>query len=312
MKKIIAAFLVLLMLAVPVMAQPTITSAAPKIKAYVILGKGIAASPSDPMDFKIVKVGIGRVITVNGTDMAVGILVADEERYRLREIVIEEGHATGNIYSKDGEVGSFDVSSVMKGDTEIWAGEMKLNGDTYHLYVIEGVRQIKAGELRDKVVEYCNNNEDANCKGRLANYCENNPDDSRCKALFRAYCLRENNMDDTRCRVAFRNWCEEHPENKHCVPFALNRAKVYCEEHSDSNLCRRIATNVVDYCKDNPDNEGCLRVRELVRERPELLKKISTLRNRLHDLRVNATLESAELTNNTVDAPVLSADVGGD
>ena len=209
MKKTILGLFVLSLLATAVIAQeatPTLISAQTvSVNAYVVLGRGIAANPDDPMDFMIVKIGIGKVRS-STANMTIGVLKLDEELYRLRDVAVADGQATGNIYKDDAEVGSFDVASVMKGDTEIWAGTMTL-GTSYNLYIIEGVRPIKASELREKVVEYCNANEDANCADRLTNYCQNNPDDTRCRALYRAWCLRDDNMDDTRCRYEFRNWC---------------------------------------------------------------------------------------------------------
>jgi len=178
---------------------------------------------------------------------------------------------------------------------------MELNDKDYNVYVIEGVRPIKAGELKEKVSDYCKNNPDANCAGKIEDYCNNNPEDNRCQALFRAYCLN-GNMEDTRCRQAFINWCKENPENKHCVPFALKWAKNYCEEHSDSNLCQKIATNVADFCKNNPENEGCITVKQIVAERPALLSKIQAIRGKIAALKINATLNTT---------PVVSSDVEG-
>ncbi len=280
MRNIVLAIIVLSLLAVPVAAQ---TVATPGIKAYAVLGKGIAASQSDPMDFMIVKFGLGRVVTDEGNETVLGVLIADDVKYRLKEVTIEEGHASGKIFSGE-EVGSFDVSSVMKGDTEIWAGTMELNDKDYNVYVIEGVRPIKAGELKDKVADYCRENEDVNCTSKVEEYCQSNPEDSRCKALFRAYCLK-GNMEDTRCREALREWCKNNPSNKVCVPLELNWAKNYCEEHSDSILCQRIANATANLCSQNPDNEGCITIKQLLEERPGLLAKAATLRNRIVNIR---------------------------
>jgi hypothetical protein len=289
MKKIIAALLVLSILAVPVVAQLShaqVTSTV-KLRALVVLGKGIASNPGDPMDFMILKFGLGKAAAGNRT-LTVGVLVADDQRYRLRDVVIEEGHATGNIYDNGTQVGSFDMSSVMKGDTEIWAGTLTLGGQSYNAYVIEGARKIRPAELRERVVEYCNNNEDANCRERLQNYCENNPEDLRCRALFRAYCMKADNMDDTRCREAFRNYCAENSSDSKCVPFELNRSRSYCERESDSNLCKKIGDRVADFCTNNPDNEGCAVVKKLIQERPQLLQNIQNLRDRISNLRTTA------------------------
>jgi len=303
MKKIIAILIVLSLLVAPVMAQsPTVTSAGRvKISSLIILGKGIAASQSDPMDFMIVKLGIGKVTTPNGTELSTGILKTDDEKYRLRNIEIDDGHATGDIYGNGSKVGSFDVSSVMKGDTEIWAGTMDLNGKTYNTYVIEGARPVRPSELKDKVANYCKENPgDQNCK-KVANYCQNNPEDARCKALFRAYCLKTN-MEDTRCRQAFADWCKKNPTNKYCVSFELKRAKAYCEEHSDSVLCERIANRVVNFCKAHPDNDGCLRAKEVIENNPRLLQRAHKIRSALSGLRTNAqVVASTEIESTDVE-----------
>lgn len=313
-KKILAALIVISLVAVPVAAQTTATGAntAPKIRAFIILGKGIAASPSDPMDFMIVKFGLARFLLPNGTEVARGILKLDEEKYRLREVTVEDGHASGKIYSNGTEVGSFDVSSVMKGNTEVWAGTMELNGNAYNLYVIEGSRPIKAGELKEKIIEYCRNNPDENCKGKIYNYCMNNPNDRRCRALFRAYCLR-GHMDDARCREEFVKWCNEHPDNKYCVPFVLKRARVYCEKHSDSVLCRKIAQRVVNYCRENPDNAGCAEVKRVIKERPKLFQRLKQIRARIQALKVTApAVETPNVTKTEALSLPLSSEVGGE
>lgn len=290
----IATLLVLSMFVVPAFAQISVISAqSVSIRSYVILGKGIAASPTDPMDFMIVKFGLGKVrYAINDTEAMIGVLKLDDESYRLREVVVEDSKATGKIYSNSSEVGSFEVSSVMKGDIEMWAGTMTL-GSTYNLYVMEGVRPVRASELNEKVVEYCNTAEDANCRDRLGNYCENNPEDTRCRALFRAYCLKDDNMDDTRCREEFRNWCSENPTNANCIPFELQRAKSYCEENSGSNLCNAIATKVANFCANNTENIGCGRVKEMVQAAPTLLKNAQALRTRITNLRTTAVAATA-------------------
>ena len=286
MKKIMAILIALSLLVVPAMAQNT---SGVKIHSLIILGKGIAASQSDPMNFMIVKLGIGKATIPNGTEISTGVLKLDDEKYRLRNIEIGEGEAKGRIYQNESNVGSFDVSSVMKGDTEIWAGTIDLNGKTYNTYVIEGARPVRPSELKDKVANYCKENPgDQNCK-KVANYCQNNPEDSRCKALFRAYCLKTN-MEDTRCRQEFANWCKENPANKYCVSFELKRAKAYCEEHSDSILCKRIANKVVDFCKANPDNDGCLRAKQVIQDNPRLLQRAQDIRSVLSNIKTNVSV----------------------
>lgn len=290
MKKFILAILAVSLLAVPAVAQ---TSVNPGIKAYAILGKGIAVSTSDPMDFIIVKFGLGRVVTNDGNETVIGVVIADDERYRLREVNIEEGYAEGEIFYGGDNVGSFELTSVMKGDTEIWVGDFRIGGIIYNLYLIEGVRPIRAGELKEKVADYCRENEDANCAGRIEEFCQNNPEDSRCQALFRAYCLK-GNMEDTRCREAFRNWCKENPANRLCIPFELQRARRYCEEHSASMLCRAIANEVADICENNPDNEGCVTVKSLLEDNSRLFRKIGAIRTRIISIESQSVNETEE------------------
>ncbi|UCG95700.1 MAG: hypothetical protein JSV92_01460 [archaeon] len=299
MKKILAAFFVLLMLAVPVTAQST---ASYRIGAYLLLGKGIASSPDDSMDFLIVKIGIAKLVADNETEYGAGIIKVDEEKFRLGDIETEEGYIEGDIFENGTDIGYFDLTSVMKGDTEVWAGEMIFRGTRYNLHVIQGTRPIKAGELKDKVASYCSNSTDSNCREKIQDYCKNNPDDSRCRALFRAYCLR-NNMDDMRCRQAFAEWCEDNPENKYCVPFALQRTRKYCEMHSSSRICRAIASDAADFCEENPDNEGCLEIQQLIEDYPRLFRKISSLRNKILEIDTRAGLSTSDVT---------SADVEGD
>ncbi len=288
-QRTVLTLLVLSALAVSVSAQPFGAHAsAVKIRTLAVLGKGIAANPSDPLDFMIVKFGLGIARAGNET-MALGVLVLDDSKYRLRDVTIEDGHATGNIYSNGTQAGSFDVSSVMKGDTEVWAGTMTLDGKTYNVYVIEGVRPVRASELKEKVADYCREHpQEPECRNKVQEYCKNNPEDARCKALFRAYCLKGDNMKDLRCREAFREFCEEHPANARCVPFELRRAKSYCEKYSDSNLCRKIGTRIAEFCKEHPDNEGCAAVKQLVAARPKLLQNIQEIRERIRNLRITA------------------------
>lgn len=284
------------------MAQPAASEV--KIRALVVLGKGIAASTDNPMDFLIAKLGIGKVIyNLTGTqeNKTIGILKLDDELYRLRDVVVEEGHAAGKIYKNSSEVGSFDISSVMKGDTEVWTGTLSMN-KTYNMYLIEGARPTRASELKERVVEYCNKTEDDNCRERLGRYCEDYPDDSRCKAIFRAYCLKADNMDDTRCRQEFSEWCQKNPANQYCIPFVLNRSKTYCEQYSDSTLCRKIANTAADLCVNNTSNEGCAKLKQIIQTTPKLLQKIQSIRNRISNLRINVS---------SIHGVATSSDVGG-
>ncbi|MCD6367834.1 MAG: hypothetical protein J7L45_01985, partial [Candidatus Aenigmarchaeota archaeon] len=116
----IAMSIVLIAILMPMIVQ---AQTGPKIRSLAILGKGIAASPDDPMDFMIAKFGIGEFSAGNHT-FRTGVLILDDVKYKLRDINISDSRAIGNIYLNNSKIGSFDVSSVMKGDTEIWAGTL--------------------------------------------------------------------------------------------------------------------------------------------------------------------------------------------
>ncbi len=250
----------------------------PVISALGVMGKGIAVSPGDPMDFMIAKIGIGAVkLTIDNKvkRVAIGVLILDDEKYRLKGVSVRDGQATGDIY-KDGEnVGSLDMASVEKGDIVVWAGTMELDGSTYHIYIMEGVRKIRAPELRDKVADYCRNNpDDTNCLNKVEDYCGNHPNDARCKAIFRKYCIAGKNMDDMRCREYVKDYCSENPNLSECVTMGIERANVFCVKNPDSSLCRKIDNRLVEFCGNNPDNEGCIRAKEIVMNRSQVLNRI--------------------------------------
>lgn len=300
LKKTIIVLLVLMVMAIPAVARTAAaqSSESYRISSYTILGKGIASNPDEPMDFRIVKFGIAKLVGDDETEYA-GILKVDEEKFRLKDIEMEDVYIEGDIFENDSDEGFFDLTSVMKGDTEVWAGEMIFKGTRYNLHVIQGNRPIKAGELQEKVSDYCQDNDDANCRDRVQDYCKNNPDDSRCKALFRAYCIR-GNMDDMSCRQAFGEWCEENPKNKYCVPFVLQRSERYCQYYSSSRLCRNIALNAADFCEDNPGNEGCIEIQEMVEDNSKLFKGISSLRNKILEIDTRGGLRTSDVTSSDV------------
>ncbi len=278
------------------------SSTRPVLNALGVLGKGIAVSPDDPMDFMLVKLGLGAVkVTVDGEvrRAAIGVLVLDGVKYRLKSVSVADGQATGDIYDNGSQAGSFDVSSVMKEDVEVWAGEMELNGETYHLYILEGARRIRAQELGDKVADYCRNNpDDTNCRDRVESFCESSPEDSRCKAIFRKYCIAGNNMDDVRCREFVRGYCEENQELSECVTLGVKRARSYCDEHPNAALCGKIEDRLVNFCRNNPDNEGCVRAKELVKNRAQVLSRLNQhVTKTLAELRSTAAEGAPSLTN---------------
>ena len=91
-------------------------------------------------------------------------------------------------------------------------------------------------------------------------------------------------MKDIRCREEFANWCKNNPTNRYCVPFELNRAKKYCEVHSESILCKRIGDKIVNFCKNHPDNPGCAVVKQTVINNPRLLERAQAIRNRIREI----------------------------
>jgi len=272
----------------------SVSTTRPVLHALGVLGKGIAVSPTDPMDFMLVKVGLGAVkVTINGEvkKAAIGVLKLDGEKYRLKSVSVVDGRATGDIYKNGSKVGDFDIASVMKDDIEVWAGTMNLDGQTYHLYVIEGARRIRAPELREKVAEYCRNNpDDTNCRDKVEEYCQNNPEDARCKALFRKYCIAGRNMDDVRCREFVKDYCKENQNLRECVTLGIKRAKRYCDNNPDAPVCRKLEDRLVNFCKNHPDNEGCVRAKELLKNRVQVLNRIKQyVTKELSDLRTKAS-----------------------
>lgn len=269
-KAVLIAVATMLVLAVPVFAQNLGSQNMFKtqIKTFGILGKGIASLPSDPLNFKIVKAGVGTVrMTVldQQTEITAGVLYLDEQRYSLKNIVIGNGSATADIYLNDTQHGSLSLTSVIKSDTEIWAGTVTVDGTSYNTYILGGYRPIKANELKEKVSEYCSENStDPKCGGNIQNFCENNPTDTRCLALFKAFCLRKNNLDDSRCRQYMLTWCKDKSETEDCRAFAIERTGAYCTSHSGTPVCnaieqkiRNFATVQNNYCAKHANSIGC-------------------------------------------------------
>jgi hypothetical protein len=251
-----------------------------KITTLAILGNGIAVSPSDAMDFKMVKIGIGTVraeLLAETTSLTVGVMLLDEDRYKLKDVVIADGKASGNVYSTDDSgtgtmVGSFGVASVMKGNLEVWAGTLTISGATYHLYVMQAHRQVKPVELKEKVADYCQNNpDDTNCRDKIGDYCQNNPDEERCQKLFMAHCVQGSNLDDSRCREFMNRYCEANPEIEDCGVFAYQRSRQYCEENPGSNLCVKINAEIVEFCSVEPNHEKC---RDFCAKYPERCREV--------------------------------------
>jgi hypothetical protein len=287
MKKVFAGTVILLvagMLVMPVIAEELGAQrrlvARPRIKTIGILGKGLAISQTDYKDFKIVKFGIARVITSlagEESELSVGVLWVDDDRYKLKNIVIGNGSASGDIYLNDTKVGSFEVSSIMKGKIEVWVGTLTINEETRHVYVLEAPRPIKPREMGENLFDFCKEHpdrckkllkgigaaycektpEDVSCREKIKNWCQDHPKDERCLALFRNYC--KFHLDDTRCREEFKEYCEEHPDEEKCKFFELKITEKYCEKHPRDKRCLKIARKrLIEYCTDHPTDPACI------------------------------------------------------
>jgi hypothetical protein len=129
------------------------------------------------------------------------------------------------VYDNETLVGSISLTSYPKGDTEIWAGTLTLNGTAYNAYVIQAKRVAKPLEKAENVKEYCTNNPekckavmkavgqilcdpstDGNCRDKIKTFCEAHPDDSRCKNLDLAFCAL--NLNDSTCRQQIIQACQ--------------------------------------------------------------------------------------------------------
>ncbi len=239
MKKIWAFISVILILAIPAMAQQNIGSQSvlrPRIKVLGVLGNGIAVSSNDPMDFEVVKAGIATVrirVLDEFRNIRVGIMYIGDERYKIKNIVMGNGSISGDLYKNDSQVGSFSIDSYLKGNTEIWAGSLKINEDSYNLYIIQAHRKPKTIEVVENIVDYCKNNplkckatikavgkqlcdnpSISSCRDKIKNYCEAHTDDKRCKALYLAYC--KYHLKDSRCREKIIEYCKNNPKAAIC------------------------------------------------------------------------------------------------
>ncbi len=263
MKKIFAVLAVLLFV-MPVFAQGQLsaqtTAPRPVIKKLAVLGKGIATNPADLMDFKIVKIGIGNIkVSLLGeeTELMVGVLFLDDDKYKVKDIVLGNGSIEANLYSGDEKVGSISAESVEKGDTEVWVGTIDVSGATYNTYILGAIRKVRAVELAENIHSFCElypakcvavakgignrycekNPKDPSCREKIKTFCKNNPDDQRCKAIFKEYCI--DNLDDARCRYALRVYCKNHPDEERCKIFLVQTTEQYCLKNPQATVCRK-------------------------------------------------------------------------
>ncbi len=289
MKKAFILGIIVLMFCATVIAQPQLPK--PKIKKLWILGSGLVISPSDPKVFKIAKFGLAKItVSLAGeeTDLKVGILRFDNETYKIKDITVGNDTANGTIYSNNTQVGTFELSSVIKNKLVVWVGTFTINDETWNAYFMEAPRKVKPIELAEHVStfckehpekckryikgigpEYCEKNpEEPSCREKIKNWCKDHSTDTRCIALLRNYCRF--NMDDIRCREEFREYCSKHPEDEKCKYFELKITEKFCEKHPLDRKCLALEKKrIVEYCLDHPNETKCqqFRIAKEFRER---------------------------------------------
>jgi len=241
MKKLIALLLMTLLVA-PVASQPlTAPLQKPRIRTIVALGKGIAVSKEDATDFEIVKLGIARVrmSLVNETrELSVGVLWVGDNRYKVKDISLENDTVEANVYSNNTLVGKLAITSVVKQKETVWVGELEIGEKKYTVYILEGVRKFQPVEVKESISEYCEEHpvkcaqiakgiatqycsaekaQTESCREKIVEYCKDHPNDQRCVALKRAYCVLH--PEDMRCRFEMRDYCLKHPNDEKCKGF---------------------------------------------------------------------------------------------
>jgi hypothetical protein len=221
------------------------------------LGYGLAVLQSNPMEFELIKIGVAKV-SVGLTEedeeiISLGRLYFGETKYKLKEVVIGNGTATANIYDmNDTQKGSISLTSYPKGDREVWAGTMALNGANYNVYIIQAPRIWKPLEKAEKAFEYCKNNPDK-CKAAM-------------KAVGQILCDPETN---TSCRDKIKSFCEQYPDDSRCKALKLG----YCKLHMENADCRN---ELMQECKKNLSEEACDKLGEIYQKfaenKPEVAK----------------------------------------
>ncbi|MEM5776855.1 MAG: hypothetical protein QXJ06_00205 [Candidatus Aenigmatarchaeota archaeon] len=278
MKKYVLVALVLLSIALVAaqdlgMQQLRINAGRPVIAKIGALGKGIAISTTDPLDFKIVKIGLVQV-KMNVSEQVIvtnrGLIWLDDTKYQLLNATVTQNTISADVYLNNTLIGNLNLVLVQKNETSLWAGKIEISDKEYNVYILEGKRGFEKTEMGLKIKEFCNENDqncnqiakgignrfcekinDPSCREKIAEFCEQNPNDTRCTAVLRNYCA--NNTDDTRCREMLRGVCKENPADTRCLNF----------------------------CQDNP--EACkIQIRQEVKERlKEKLQEIKENRGKM-------------------------------
>ncbi|MEM5799911.1 MAG: hypothetical protein QXZ43_04590, partial [Candidatus Aenigmatarchaeota archaeon] len=113
----------------------------PIITKIGALGKGMAISITDPLDFKIAKIGLVQVqVNFSGQilNRDTGLLWLDEEKYQLKNATIEKSAVSADVYLNGSLIGIVNLALVQKNDTPIWVGKLSINSKEYNLYLLEG------------------------------------------------------------------------------------------------------------------------------------------------------------------------------
>ncbi len=220
----------------------------PEITKIGAVGKGIAVSTSDPLDFKMVRLGLVEVqVNFSGQiiNRQTGLIWLEDEKYLLKNASIQQSAVSADVYLNNTLVGNINLVLVARNDTDVWVGKLVLNGKEYNVYLLEGNRGFEKQEMKQKIKQACSDDDenctqiakgignrfcekvnDTSCREKIAEFCEQNPNDQRCQAIMRGYCA--NNTEDTRCRLMLKQVCKNNPADSRC----LN----YCQENPE--LCK--------------------------------------------------------------------------
>lgn len=129
----------------------TATAYAVEINKVHFLGKGIVVNPTEATDFKLLKVVVATVdIPEFDETIGVGLFMLDDKKYKVRDITIDESSASGDVYEDKTAVGTFEVTKIMKADTEIWAGSLTIGDTKYYMYILGAPREFNAKETGTK------------------------------------------------------------------------------------------------------------------------------------------------------------------
>ncbi|MBI5229220.1 hypothetical protein HY991_03855 [Candidatus Micrarchaeota archaeon] len=122
---------------------PLVYSGKPVIRSLHVIGKGIAVSPTNAMDFKIIRIIAGKVIVKTDNNSVVlkplGLLFLDKEKYRLKEIDFGNESVSAVIFKNETEAGSITITRVHKPGAVVWAGSMTVDGTTYYAYIVNAI-----------------------------------------------------------------------------------------------------------------------------------------------------------------------------